>query len=278
MPDVAEVRRATLADGRTVAYRELGDPGGTPVLSCHGGLCSGLDIAPADDTARDLGLRLISPDRPGIGGSSPSPGRAMADWPADVAELADQVGVESFGVLGWSLGGAYAAITAHAMADRVTSLTLVASTVPLAWDGALDELNAMDRRLLRMTDRSRPLARTAFATMHLVAAHAPQAFARSTGAGPVASAAVVAAMADGLTHADGMVDEYVAWAGPWGFEPSELTVPTRVVQGDADELVPLAWGERLAAAIPGADLTVIPGGTHFLGYEHWDVVLGGFAR
>jgi pimeloyl-ACP methyl ester carboxylesterase len=74
-----------LADGRTLAYRDWGDPEGFAVVSCHGGLSSGLDAAAAADAARDAGVRLIAPDRPGIGASTRQPGRKLLDWPADVA-------------------------------------------------------------------------------------------------------------------------------------------------------------------------------------------------
>ena len=57
----------TLADGRDLAYEEYGNPDGFPVLSFHGGLSSRLDAAPAHEAAVLMGVRLLSPDRPGIG-------------------------------------------------------------------------------------------------------------------------------------------------------------------------------------------------------------------
>ena len=74
----------TLADGRRVAYLEVGDPDGSPVISCHGGLSSRLDVQSAAASAAALGVRVICPDRPGIGGSDPQPGRTLKDWPAEV--------------------------------------------------------------------------------------------------------------------------------------------------------------------------------------------------
>ena len=77
----------TLADGRRVAYLEVGDPGGSPVISCHGGLSSRLDVQSAAASSAALGVRVICPDRPGIGGSDPQPGRVLKDWPAEVEQL-----------------------------------------------------------------------------------------------------------------------------------------------------------------------------------------------
>ena len=98
----------TLPDGRDLAYEEYGDPAGFPVLSFHGGLSSRLDAAPADAAARDGGVRLVAPDRPGMGLSTFQPGRRLVDWPADVTSLADALGLERFAVMGWSAGGPYA--------------------------------------------------------------------------------------------------------------------------------------------------------------------------
>ena len=84
-------------DGRLVAYREFGDPDGVPVVNCHGGLLCGLDVEPADSTARRMGIRLISPDRPGVGFSTNVPNRTTADWAGDVAALADALDLGRFG-------------------------------------------------------------------------------------------------------------------------------------------------------------------------------------
>ncbi len=77
----------TLPDGRVLAYEEYGDPAGFPVLSFHGGMSSRLDAAPAHEAAVAAGVRLVSPDRPGMGLSTYQPGRRLLDWPADVERL-----------------------------------------------------------------------------------------------------------------------------------------------------------------------------------------------
>lgn len=59
----------TLSDGRRLAYLDLGDPDGFPLVSCHGGLSSALDVVPSDASAHDHNLRIIAADRPGIGSS-----------------------------------------------------------------------------------------------------------------------------------------------------------------------------------------------------------------
>lgn len=95
-----------LPDGRRLAWSEYGDPAGTPVVHCHGGMSSRLDARRLDEPARAVGARLICPDRAGIGRSGRAPGRRLRDWAADVAVLADHLGLAGFVVTGWSAGGA----------------------------------------------------------------------------------------------------------------------------------------------------------------------------
>jgi pimeloyl-ACP methyl ester carboxylesterase len=273
----------TLADGRTLGYADLGDPHGTPVVWCHGGLSSRLEAAPADVVARELGIRLIAPDRPGVGGSDREPTRHLLGWPADVAELMDAGEIDRFAVMGWSLGGPFAAACAYALPERVTMLGLVASCIPPDWAGMVDGLGWMDRRFLRETRHGRAFSHAALTGIRLTAAHAPRVFIRATtrGLSPLARAPLeagggrwfAAAIAEGLRNTSGLLDEYRIMGTPWGFDPADIAVPTRIWQGDEDTLVPPAWSARLGDVIAGSRLTVVPGEGHFLPFAHWAELL-----
>jgi len=278
-------QQVTLADGRALAYREYGDPAGTPVVNCHGGLLSGLDVAPFDDAARTLGLRLVSPDRPGIGASASSPDRATADWAADVGGLLDALGIERTAVFGWSMGGQYALACGARLADRVDRVVVVAGCLPLDNDDTFEHLNAMDRRLTRLSQHHPHVARDVFRSLGEVARHRPEAWAHMTTRGAVPEEGkaldalpdpgIASAAAHALEHGDGMVEEYVAWARPWGFTPEDVAVPTTIHQGTHDDLVPHAWADLLAARIPGARLVSHEGAGHFLTYVDPAAVLPG---
>src|SRR5689334_19202051 len=95
----------TLPDGRRLAYAEFGDPGGNPVLYFHGAPSSRLEpLLVGDEAWGRKGLRVIAPDRPGIGGSDFQHGRGFSNWPTDVVALADALGLDRFAVLGNSGG------------------------------------------------------------------------------------------------------------------------------------------------------------------------------
>ena len=100
--------KCMLRDGRALSGRMYGAEAGFPIIFFHGNLNSSA-FAPAwaatNEKTVAAGARVIAVDRPGYGGSSFLAGRSYASWPADVRELADEMKLERFAVLGYSSGG-----------------------------------------------------------------------------------------------------------------------------------------------------------------------------
>jgi pimeloyl-ACP methyl ester carboxylesterase len=245
-------------------------------------LC-GLDVAPLAASARELGLRIVSPDPPGLGASTAAPGRTTADWAADVRALLDALACERAAVLGWSMGGQYALACAALLGDRVTRTAVIAACLPLDDLTTFKALNAMDRRFTRLAQHHPHVASTTFRALGEVARHTPDAWAHLTMRGAVPDEAtavealpdpgIAAAAAAALEGGVGMVEEYRAWAQPWGFAAADVSGPVTIWHGDADELVPPAWGDALTGALPDARLERVTGAGHFLGYTHTEQVL-----
>jgi pimeloyl-ACP methyl ester carboxylesterase len=103
-----------LGDGRALAYAEYGDPVGRPVFYFHGFPGSRLEAALADSAASSVSMRLVAVDRPGYGRSDFKPRRRILDWPEDVSELARELAIDRFSVLGVSGGGPYGIPSARA--------------------------------------------------------------------------------------------------------------------------------------------------------------------
>lgn len=187
-----------VGSGRILAYREYGDPAGAVVVNCHGGLLCGLDVAPFDATARALGLRILSPDRPGLGASSALPGRTTVDWAADVRSL-----IDGPAIFGWSMGGQYALACAAMLPERVTRTTVVAGCLPLDDEATFKSLNAMDRRLTRLSQHHPQVAAATFRTLGEIARDAPETWAHLTmrGAVPDEASAVEALPDPGIAAA-----------------------------------------------------------------------------
>ncbi len=278
-------QQVAVADGRVLGYRWYGAATGPVVLNCHGGLVNGLDVAPFDAAAGELGVRLLSPDRPGLGSSTAAPGRTTGDWATDVRALLDALQIQRVAVLGWSMGGQYALACAARLPDRVTRTAVVAGCRPLDDAGAFGELNSMDHRLTLLARHHPQVAGTTFRVLGGVARHTPDVWAHLTLRAAVPSEAstlealpdpgIASAAAAALEGGTGMVEEYRAWVRPWGFELAEITGPVTFWHGDADQLVPPAWSRAMAAAVPQGRLELIAGAGHFLGDTHTANILRG---
>lgn len=267
-------RELRLADGRTMTWAEFGAPDGVPVLNCHGGLLCRFDVEPCAVEFAEAGLRVVSPDRPGVGGSDRKPGRSTHDWVDDARELLDSLEIERCAVMGWSLGGQYAAAVAAGLGDRVTRAAIVAGCPPLDDHARLAQLNRLDRSLAKLSKRAAPVARVAFTVSARIGRRSPLRLAKYEAKhSPAADATVIRdhgewlglAMGEGGRNGAGMVDEYRAFVGPWGFALGDIAVPTRVYQGTADQLVPPSWAEELTVGIAGAELTEYPDEGHMVG-------------
>jgi pimeloyl-ACP methyl ester carboxylesterase len=262
----------TLADGRELAYAEYGDPKGVPVLSFHGGLSSRLDAAPAHDAAVELGVRVISPDRPGVGRSTHQPGRRLVDWPDDVATLADALSLETFAVMGWSCGGAYAAVCGARLADRVTAAALLSSVVPLDLFGTTRGLTRDDRILLFLV-RWAPRLASALLRVTIADASDIRLFEEIRRSFPPVDRTVLVERGSYHEAVDfvreslrqgtaGALADYRIFGDPWGFALEEIAVPVHIWEGTEDTTSTPEYPAFLLRHIREAHFTHVPGEGH----------------
>ena len=271
-------------DGRTVAWEEWGDPAGAPLVYCHGTPSSRRERHPDPEALR--GVRMLTFDRPGYGGSTRQPGRNVAGIARLVAALADALGVERFAVLGASGGGPHALACAALLGDRVTRAAAIATPAPvdlpgLDWLGSMNPLNVSEFGAARRGEEA--LATELRPSLELVRSD-PNAFVtsladvlpapdRETLSRPDAQAMWRDAFAEGLREsADGWVDDDLAFVRAWGFEPAAIRVETRFVHGELDDLAPRLHGEALARAVPGARFELVRGSGHLV-YAAWPPLL-----
>lgn len=128
-------QKLQLKDGRTLGFAECGDPDGRPVLYFHGWPSSRLEAGAYDEAGRKVGARVIGIDRPGIGLSTLAKGYRVIDWPRDVTELADALGIEKFAAVAISSGAPYGLACAALIPERLTACAIVSGVAPLSVDG-----------------------------------------------------------------------------------------------------------------------------------------------
>ncbi len=119
-----------LRDGRAMGVAVVGKSDGFPIFHCHGSGSSRLEVKLLAAAATAQGVRLIGLDRPGVGRSDPKPGYQLLDWPDDVVEVADQLGIERFAIEGLSAGGPYAMACAYKIPHRLTACGLISTVSP----------------------------------------------------------------------------------------------------------------------------------------------------
>jgi pimeloyl-ACP methyl ester carboxylesterase len=264
-----------LADGREIVFDAAGPQDGTPVFHFHSLFGCRLIPAVAEAAAQKHGARLISPDRPGIGLSDFQPGRSVLDWPNDVAELADSLGIERFTCFGASAGSPYVLACCLRLPDRVARAAIAGGLTPGAEAGVIHRIvprvidPAVKRSLLfsRFVHRlvitgMRKAPDRALASLNKTLPPSDQlVFGQPEIAGYMVECAVEAAHRGlrGWAYDDRILNE------PWGFAPADIpsSVPVDLWWGDEDTSMPLARGEQLARDLPNATLHVRPGAGHF---------------
>jgi pimeloyl-ACP methyl ester carboxylesterase len=271
----ATERIVVLSDGRRLGCAEFGDPAGRPVLYQHGIPGSRLDVAVGAAEAAGHRVRLIALDRPGIGLSDFRPGYRMIDWPPDVVEAADRLGLERFAVLGHSAGVPFALACAAVAPDRLTCCGVVSGAAPAdrreAWTG----MSAGNRFSYFLGSRLPWLSHLQFALMARVMRGNPAAAMRqmqrlargADGAFLKDHPDFIGAMASSSRESFRQGSKGVEWqfgltTRPWGFALEQVAVPVHLWHGEADRNAPPAMGRYLARTVPGCQARFLPGEGH----------------
>lgn len=250
---------------------ERGHPDGKPVVVHNGTPNSRLMYDPDVRLAERQGIRLISYDRPGYGGSTAQPDRTVADCAHDVRAIAAALGIGRLAVWGISGGGPHALACAALLPDLVSAAGVLASVAPWGADGldyfaGMGELNADDTRLL-LEDRPAARAKCEQDRLEYLELSAEQLHDRlKTLLSPVDAAVLTGELAQYLVDctqsglapgAEGWWEDEVAFLEPWGFKLESIRTPVLLHHGRQDRFVPFGHGEWLAGRIPGvqAELT-----------------------
>jgi pimeloyl-ACP methyl ester carboxylesterase len=266
---VSDARSVAGPGGRTLAVYEAGDPAGAPVVVHHGTPAHGALFEPWVRDAGERGIRLIGYDRPGYGGSEADEGRTVASGAADVAAIADALGVERFATWGASGGGPHALACAALLGDRVVAAASIAGVAPfdaegLNWFAGMGEGNLVE--FGAALEGRGPITRMARQQSEVMAGGADQAeelatllsgadaeALRNEGFGEYWLGSMPEVFRSGV---DGWVDDDFAFLAPYGFAIESIAVPTLVFHGRQDRFVPVAHGEWLARRIPGAEVRI----------------------
>jgi pimeloyl-ACP methyl ester carboxylesterase len=264
-------------NGDRVAFSEYGDVNGQPVMFCHGWPSSRLMAQFIDDAARELRVRIIAPDRPGIADSSLVSNRTVLDWPPLVSELADFLQLKQFRVLGISGGAPYAYALAWALPERVRAIAVVSGAPAIAELTDHSGLLALYRWLMLANEKlPPPLSRFGFRLARPFLSLRPPRRSR-----PWLLKLLQPFDADSLRDekafeacfesqrrawkgsAEGVMADAKLFAQSWGFSLDELQVPVRLWHGDSDRSFSLGTACEMAKKIPNCEFRVIERAGHY---------------
>jgi pimeloyl-ACP methyl ester carboxylesterase len=253
-------------DGRTLHVHDTGAAeaeSDVVVIWHHGTPQTGKPLASLVPTPGRRRVRCVSYDRPGYGASAPYRGRNVASAAADVAAIADALGIETFATVGISSGGPHALACAALLPGRVTAAVTVAGPAPIDAEGLdwfADMGEAASARLragargpaaVETHLRSAGFTTTEGLTLSdLVALSEDWCWMRSV---------ADEAMATGFP---GVVDDVVSMVTPWGFSPAQVDVPVLLLHGARDRVVPTGHSEWLAQRLAKVELWLLPDDGH----------------
>ena len=268
--------RVELAGGAVVGYAEVGSPRGSPVVHLHGspGSRFEVDLVPFRRAAERLGIRLLAPDRPGIGLSS-FHSFVLRDYPQLIGRFADALGLARFAVTGFSGGGKYAVACAWGLPDRVSQAALVSSTCPPDLPEAKESWTKEARLLFSLADRAPWVVRLMLAKSVRDSRRDPTALLSLLETlGPTDREVLGRAgfrrefgrsLAEAFRQGGrGMAQDFALQARSWDVPLHQIRVPIQVWHGQDDRLVLPQASRILAEALPRATTHFVPEAGHLM--------------
>lgn len=281
----ASDRQMTLRDGRVLSYGDFGPASGVPVILFH--QLYGIRTERKKDEAllRELNIRLVVPERPGVGVSSRHPGQRLEDYSDDICELADRLELERFCVIGISGGGPFAMACSVHLRERVMRLGLVASDIPI------DEMPGgtkvgLPRTMLTSLSRHWPKGAKALLEMRFRKMYADSEAAIvdffEGGSEPdkallrdpeIYSICKRNLREAGQIPADVLAEELIMLSRPWGFSVTDIGVPTHLWHRRQDHYCSPEHAEALSTLIPDCTPIIRDDWGHYFYYGQWRSLL-----
>jgi pimeloyl-ACP methyl ester carboxylesterase len=282
-----EMDTLTLADGRDLTYDTYGNPDGLPVIFSHGLSDSRLIRNPDDALTSSLGVRMIAADQPGVGGSTPKSGRKMVEWGADMEQLADALGLDTFAVAGHSGGCPHALAVAHHLPDRVTRGILASPVGPFDRNGFAKMLVMKDLKLIVKLRHFHHVIKWAYRADIKKAKKDIGGFVDAMAEDDPSDAPTFLAdpaqremfeqnFTAGMIQDEEGVYEMTMAMWDWGFELEDVAQHFDVFYGDADDIISPEMPAHVAEHLPQGHGHVWPGAGHygFVDRDRWSQFLG----
>lgn len=267
----------TLSDGRILGYAEYGDSLGYPIFYFHGGQESRLSSIFMDSTARELGVRIISPDRPGIGMSTFQEKRQFVDWGYDIVQLADSLRLSNYSVFGLSGGAPHVLSCVLADSSRIKIASIISGAAPYDYKGTLKGMWfpvklihwfaswKSDKQLRKFVQNdfdslvNKPEKRIKQFQKYL-----PKPDKKLMTENPKYGWEFIEGSKESYRQGiEAVVQEWKLYVKDWQMELKSIHLPINLWYGSADKMAPINRGKYYNKILPASKLNIINNEGHF---------------
>ena len=232
----------------------------------------------ADNAARELGVKIISPDRPGIRDSHFQPNRKLVDWPDVVEQLVNHLGIERVRVLAFSGGAPYAYAVGWKIPARVRAIAIASGAPPIADLKDHSGLLPLYRKMIWLYNNSPQTLRAFFYVTGALASIRPPPRLRplmlkvlrlrACDAQSLEDTVAFEACFESqrrawLSSVKGLIQDAEIFGQPWEFRLEDIQVPVRLWHGTEDRAFSVGIAEYMASRIPNCALRLIEGEGHY---------------
>jgi pimeloyl-ACP methyl ester carboxylesterase len=270
-----------LRDGRKLEITEYGDRSGHPTFFFHGLIGSHHQASYISDEAGRIGIRIIAPNRPGVGRSEFIERKTALESVADVEDVARALELDEFSLIGISGGTPYALAALSQLAHRVKTVTLISGMGPMQLPGALRGMDHRRRVALEVGSRFPAVARRGFRKANKRFVADPEALLdRLIATWSLPDQAVFKRQSVYDLFMQDLHQVFTVGAGPvtlahelalyrnYGVSLRDLPRDKRITlwQGLSDNIVPPAMAFKMALVLPNCEAHFVPGG-HFVAVD-----------
>ena len=270
-------KKIKLSDGRILGFAEYGDSLGFPVFYFHGGQESRLSSLFMDSTAKILNIRIISPDRPGIGISTFQDNRQFMDWGNDITQLANSLKLNKYSVFGLSGGAPHVLACILSDSSRIENASIISGATPYDYKGTLKGMwfpvklihwfasLEKDKRLRKFIQNdfdglvSKPEKRIKQfqkylpkPDKHLMINHPEYGWEFIEGSKESYNQGIEA-----------VVQEWKLYVSNWHMNLNTIQFPVNLWYGTEDKMAPISRGNYYHSQLPNSKLNVIDNEGHF---------------
>lgn len=269
--------KITLANGRIIGYAEYGNSSGYPLFYFHGGQESRLSSKFMDSVATNLNIRIISPDRPGVGLSTFQKDRQFLDWGKDMAELADALGLKKYSIFGLSGGAPHVLSCLISDSSRIENASIISGATPYDYKGTLKGMWfpvklihwfaswKNDKQLRKfMQDDFDGLVNKPEKRIKQFQNYLPKPDKELMTKHPEYGWEFIEGSKESYRQGiNAVVQEWKLYVSDWQMDLSTIYAPTNLWYGSSDKMAPTHRGNYYKKELPNAKLNVIDNEGHF---------------